>query len=112
MRRNDLDICADILRVAKRGAKKTQIVYQANLNFKIVKKYLKRLIENGLLDSFEKERLFRTTSKGVDFHVQYSELVAPINSMSGEWEGMFWIYVCVLVVSTLVIGWRLKLKKY
>jgi predicted transcriptional regulator len=39
MRRNDLEICADILRVARRGAKKTQIVYEANLNFKIVKKY-------------------------------------------------------------------------
>jgi len=47
LRRNDLDICADILKVAKTGAKKTQIVYQANLNFKIVKKYLQRLIATG-----------------------------------------------------------------
>ena len=37
MRRNDLDICADILKVSKAGAKKTHIVYRANLNFKIVK---------------------------------------------------------------------------
>ncbi len=51
MRRNDLDICADILTVARAGAKKTHIVYRANLNFKLVRKYLRRLIENGLLPS-------------------------------------------------------------
>ena len=35
-RRNDLDIQADILRVAtsRGGALKTQIVYEANLNFR------------------------------------------------------------------------------
>ena len=50
-RRNDLDIQADILRVAtsRGGALKTQIVYGANLNFDIVKKYLKRLMSRGLL---------------------------------------------------------------
>jgi len=50
-RRNDLDIQADILRVATQrgGALKTQIVYEANLNFYIVKKYLKRLMSRGLL---------------------------------------------------------------
>ncbi len=51
-RRNDLDIQADILRVAldRGGALKTQIVYQANLNFKIVKGYLEGLIGSGLLE--------------------------------------------------------------
>ena len=63
IRRNDLDICADILRVAKKGAKKTQIVYKANLNFKIVKKYLKRLLENGLLDSSERGKLFQRRTR-------------------------------------------------
>ena len=29
MRRNDMDICHDILKVAETGAKKTRIVYQA-----------------------------------------------------------------------------------
>ncbi len=49
MRRNDLDICADILTAARAGAKKTHIVYGANLNFKLVRKYLRRLIENAHL---------------------------------------------------------------
>ncbi|EMR73165.1 hypothetical protein MCGE09_00002, partial [Thaumarchaeota archaeon SCGC AB-539-E09] len=44
------------LKVAQTGAKKTQIVYQANLNFKIVKKYLNRLIDKGLLDPANERR--------------------------------------------------------
>jgi predicted transcriptional regulator len=78
VRRNDLDICADILQVAKAGAKKTQIVYQANLNFKIVKGYLQRLMDNGMLDPSQEGRLFVTTSAGVDFLERYRALVNPL----------------------------------
>jgi predicted transcriptional regulator len=78
VRRNDLDICADILQVARAGAKKTHIVYQANLNFKIVKGYLQRLIANGMLDPSPEGRLFVTTSVGVDFIERYRALVSPL----------------------------------
>lgn len=81
MRRNDLDICADILQVAKAGAKKTQIVYQANLNFKIVKKYLSRLIDTGMLMTANESSLYTTTNRGIEFLEQYTELVIPIKSM-------------------------------
>ena len=76
MRRNDLDICADILEIAKDGAKKTHLVYKANLNFTIIKKYLRRLRENGLLDQFDGK--FFTTKKGKMFLEQYQSLVVPI----------------------------------
>ncbi len=75
-RRNDLDICADILQVARAGALKTQIVYRANLNFKIVKGYLKRLIDNGMLDPIPEGRLFVTTSVGLDFIERYRALTS------------------------------------
>lgn len=78
MRRNDLDICADILKIAQTGAKKTQIVYQANLNFKIVKKYLDRLIDNGLLLNQDEARFYMTTHRGTDFLEQYRELILPL----------------------------------
>ena len=81
MRRNDLDICADILQVAKAGAKKTQIVYQANLNFKIVKKYLRRLIDTGMLMTADKSSLYTTTNRGIEFLEQYTELVVPMKPM-------------------------------
>lgn len=71
MRRNNLDICADILQVAQPGARKTQIVYKANLNFMIVKKYLRNLIENGFIEKFDK--LYYTNNKGVNFIESYEE---------------------------------------
>ena len=70
-RRNNVDIMADILRVARGGAKKTWIVYRANLNFKIVKDYLSELTEKGLLAAPEGLNLYRTTEKGLDFLEQY-----------------------------------------
>ena len=49
MKRNNRDIEADILRIARTGTLKTWLVYGANLNFNIVKKYLSRLITRGYL---------------------------------------------------------------
>ena len=51
MRRSRDDIEADILKiVSARGVTgKTAIVYGANLNFRIVKVYLARLVERNLL---------------------------------------------------------------
>lgn len=79
MRRNDLDICADILRVTRSGAKKTQIVYKANLNFKILKKYLRRLVKKGLLQLAE-GRHYITTRRGVQFLEQHRKLIASISN--------------------------------
>ena len=78
-RRNNLDICADILSVAQAGARKTQIVYQANLNFKIVKRYIERLTNGGMLDS--EESRFYTTEKGIDFLDNYRALTSPIKEL-------------------------------
>jgi predicted transcriptional regulator len=76
MKRNNLDICADILRVSKGGAKKTHLVYQANLNFKIVKKYITELIEKELLE-MNGDR-FYITDKGSEFIERYETLVSPL----------------------------------
>jgi len=82
MRRNDLDICADILKVSKAGAKKTHIVYRANLNFRIVKKYLNRLINNGFLIDGSNSGIYVTTGKGSDFLEQYARLSIPLAPIS------------------------------
>jgi len=72
-----LDICADILRVALDGARKTRIVYQANLNFTILHKYMRRLMENGFLTQIEGPH-FITTEKGCQFLEQYRNLIVPL----------------------------------
>ncbi len=76
MRRNNVDISAELLYVAKNGARKTHLVYKANLNFVLIKKYLARLTENGLLESVDE--IFYTTDKGARFLDQY-EIMKPIS---------------------------------
>jgi predicted transcriptional regulator len=67
-KRSNLEISADILRVALHGARKSHIVYQANLNFSIIKDYLKELTSSGLLQcSGPRGNLYTTTEKGVAF---------------------------------------------
>ncbi len=75
-RRNEIDICADILRITKGGARKTRIVYGANLNFKIVKRYLSRLMEPGLL--VFRDEIYSTTEIGLKFLEDYCNLSSKL----------------------------------
>jgi len=81
MRRNNLDICAEILRLSEGGAKKTRIVYQANLNFKMVKRYLGNLLEKEFLEQNGDQ--FFQTEKGARFIEQYEALCSPLSYGGG-----------------------------
>ena len=71
-RRSNVDIIADILRVAKRGARKTRIVYGANLNFKLLNEYLEKLEKAGLITNTSEEgTIFKTTEKGRKYLEHY-----------------------------------------
>ena len=81
MRRQAIDIDADILRTIKRCGPRTgitAIVYGANLNFIIVRKYLKRLIDRGLIISEEMlgsgRVLYTNTEKAPEFLGVYEDL--------------------------------------
>jgi len=71
-RRGRMEILADILRIAKGGARVTRVVYGANLNFKLFKEYLEELKEAGLV--VEDGKLIRTTEKGAQFLNLFQEL--------------------------------------
>ena len=73
MRRSETDIAVDILRVAMNGAKKTQIVYEANLNFNITRKYLEMLNDKEFIK--HEDGLFITTDKGKVFHEMAQKLI-------------------------------------
>lgn len=65
MRRNNLDIEADLLKIARSGSILTWLVYNGNMNFNTIKPYLENLIKRGLL---EKEgKLYMTTPKGEEY---------------------------------------------
>ena len=72
MKRNRLDICADLVRVARGGARKTHLVYRANLNFRVLQPYLRLLIDKGLI--IEKPPYYTSTEKGEEFLHYYKML--------------------------------------
>ena len=72
-KRSDMEISADILQVALNGAKKSHIVYKANLNFQLARKYLDLLIHSGLIVGPDNgSRVFLTTDKGIEY-IKYFE---------------------------------------
>jgi predicted transcriptional regulator len=72
--RCSLEITIDILRVASVTVRKTRIMYQANLSFIQVKRYLNDLIEKGLLRHYENS-YYQITEKGVEFLRLYDEYI-------------------------------------
>ena len=64
MKRDKLDIIESILLICKDGAKKTEIVYKANLNFKNAEVYLKWLIDREMI--LKDGKIFKITSKGAE----------------------------------------------
>ena len=73
MKRDKYDIMAIILSAAKGGIKKTPLVYKSNLNFKLMHKYTKILVEIGYL-TFNKQHFF-TTENGRMYLKHYNILI-------------------------------------
>ena len=71
--RKKLDIIADMLNAASNGAKKTQIMYQANLSHRLLKKYLEVIGKAYLLSFKRKQRNYVLTPKGKQFLEVYKE---------------------------------------
>jgi len=59
--------------VSQGGAKKTQIMYQANLSYKLLTKYLAEVVEARLIRLQRKERIYVITSKGIEFLEKYKK---------------------------------------
>lgn len=78
MKRSKYEICADILRATLNGAKKTRIVYAANLNFNLMKRYLPRLTERGFIEATD-DGYYLTTPKGIQFLKEYNDLLTLLN---------------------------------
>ena len=74
MRRGRFEIIGEILSLAKGGARKTSIVYRANLNFNVVNKYLKLLVQEGLISPGEDSGKLKTTRKGLLFLEAYKNM--------------------------------------
>jgi predicted transcriptional regulator len=71
--RGRLDIIADILNVASRDAKKTQIMYQANLSYKVLQRYLSDVARAQLIRFEDARHCYSLTDKGREFLAVYEK---------------------------------------
>lgn len=71
--RNRLDVIADMLHVVRQGAKKTQIMYQANLSYELLIKYLAEIMKAYLVRFERREGCYMLTNKGKKFLKKYKE---------------------------------------
>ena len=77
-KRGRLEIIAEILCYCGQQKTKTNIMYKANLNYKQMKRHLKALTSQGLLEADKNK--YATTQKGYRFLELFVELNDILNS--------------------------------
>mgnify|MGYP001133789979 CR=1 FL=1 len=70
--RGKLQIIADILSVVREGARKTHVMYRANLSYRLLSRYLTEVLECGLV-SLDKEDRYKLTRRGQNFLDRFNE---------------------------------------
>ena len=75
MKRSRDVIISQILDICIKGASKTRIVYQANLNFRTINPYLDLLTKNGLINvKKEQTIIYETTPRGLDLLDNFKQI--------------------------------------
>lgn len=87
-RRSEIQIIGDILALSKNGAKKTEILYQSNMNFSQLQNYLSHLLEKDILeesfitnDNGIKSKVYVTTEKGNELLEDINKLISDVRQM-------------------------------
>ena len=81
--RNSLEIIRDMLSAATENRRKTRLMYEAHLNYRLLEKYLKILLENGLLKRVEDSR-YLVTWKGKNFLQLYDDYIERCRKIDEE----------------------------
>lgn len=76
VKRGRLEIIYDILSLCRKPARRTRILYECNLSYDQLLRYLRDLISHGLLSSFidERKEFYQLTDKGREFLDRYIQL--------------------------------------
>ena len=85
--RTSLEILAEILRIVRTGARKTRIMYQANLSFSMLKKYLDYARETELVACPDGSCYF-ATPKGHEFLEKYEKYLLRSKQVEDQLEIM------------------------
>jgi predicted transcriptional regulator len=82
MKRSRDVIISQILDICVKGASKTRIVYQANLNFRTINPYLDLLTKNGLINVKKEQTLiYETTPRGLDLLDNFKQIQSELSSI-------------------------------
>ena len=76
-RRSDIEIIAEMLKLGENGAGKTKIMYNANLSYTQIQRYLGYLTDQGFIDKIEMDNptvTYRVSERGL-------RLLASINNV-------------------------------
>lgn len=84
--RGRLEIIVDMLNVASAGAKKTRIMYVANLSYQLLEKYLEETVELGFVCSVN--NCYEVTEKGRTFLEKYNDFSSKYKRANDEFQRM------------------------
>ena len=85
--RRRLEIVRDMLSVASVKTRKTRIMYQANLSYRQLEKYLKILLESGLVE-FVDDSFYVITWRGKEFLQRYDDYLERCRRIGDEIKGV------------------------
>jgi predicted transcriptional regulator len=84
--RRRYQIIADIVRAAEKGAKKTKIMYFANLSYRLLQKYLDDSLKVGFIQ--ESEGGYESTDRGRLFLEKYAEFSSKYSKLVNDFEAL------------------------
>jgi len=73
-KRDRLEITAEILNLCKQPQIKTKVMYETNLSYKMLQRYLSELQSLGFLEVHHSLTKYLTTQKGLNFLEKWREL--------------------------------------
>jgi predicted transcriptional regulator len=84
--RERLEIVRDMLYAALEETKKTRIMYQANLSYRVFEKYLNNLLESGLVECND-DSSYLITWKGKNFLQMYEDYLEECSKIGEQIRG-------------------------
>jgi len=85
--RGRLEIIRDMLSAASEKTRKTRIMYQANLSYRLLEKYLKSLLESGLVKCVD-DSFYLITWKGKEFLQSYDDYLERCRTLGEKIRGV------------------------
>jgi predicted transcriptional regulator len=84
-----MQILAETLKAVKTGARKTRIMYQANLSFRLLKKYLDYALQAGLIvPPSESNGVYSVSDRGHDFLERYDRYMLRNTQVKDQLRAM------------------------